>query len=266
MSLSNTTDKVFVDSLQLSTTIGLDWWQRPRPQPISISVFLHLTPGFLDIAGKMDDVAESIHYGHLSTAIKQLIAGNPDTQFDSPVALAKVAMEEAFKQGGHGVEEVRIVMEAPKLILLADGLFVDMTARRDDRGHPEVKVLIKDLLLAVIIGVNPPEREAKQRVVVNIEVLEQSRPHPVVDYSALIAKVVQRLEPSSYLTLEKFVFQAVRVACLSSEGILAVTVRAQKPSAIAFARSSGVEITRPRSSFIDEMEEDESVSETVGSA
>jgi dihydroneopterin aldolase len=41
----------------------------------------------------------------------------------------------------------------------------------------------------------------------------------------------------------------VRSACLASEAIEAVTVRAQKPSALSFAHSSGVEITRQRDAF-----------------
>ena len=60
----------------------------------------------------------------------------------------------------------------------------------------------------------------------------------------------QEIEVSSYLTLEKFVLQIVQSACLASEKSTAVTVRAQKPSALSFAQSSGVEITRPRTVFL----------------
>jgi len=52
------------------------------------------------------------------------------------------------------------------------------------------------------------------------------------------------MEASSYLTLEKFVMQIVRAACLEHKTVKAVTARAQKPSALSFAQSSGVEITR----------------------
>jgi len=57
------------------------------------------------------------------------------------------------------------------------------------------------------------------------------------------------MEASSYLTLEKFVMQIVKTSCLEHENVRAVTVRAQKPSALGFARSSGVEITRTPATF-----------------
>jgi hypothetical protein len=53
-----------------------------------------------------------------------------------------------------------------------------------------------------------------------------------------------------YLTLEKMVWEITRAACvILGERIEKITVRAQKPSAISFARSSGVEMTRRMSDF-----------------
>lgn len=60
----------------------------------------------------------------------------------------------------------------------------------------------------------------------------------------------QEIASSSFLTLEKFVMEIVRSVCMFDEHIYAVTVRAQKPSALRFAQSSGVEITRQRSFFV----------------
>ena len=54
------------------------------------------------------------------------------------------------------------------------------------------------------------------------------------------------MESSSYLTLEAFVMQIIKTSCMCSDRIAAVTTRAQKPSALSFAESSGVEITRRR--------------------
>jgi hypothetical protein len=45
--------------------------------------------------------------------------------------------------------------------------------------------------------------------------------------------------------------EIVRGACLASDRIDAVTVRAQKPSALSLARASGVQITRRRADFVD---------------
>ena len=58
------------------------------------------------------------------------------------------------------------------------------------------------------------------------------------------------MESSSHLTLERFVMQVLETSCMCSNRIEAVTARAQKPSALSFAESSGVEITRKRDAFI----------------
>ena len=57
------------------------------------------------------------------------------------------------------------------------------------------------------------------------------------------------MESSSFLTLEAFVMQVLESSCLCSDGIEAVTARAQKTNALSFAESSGVEITRKRNAF-----------------
>lgn len=62
------------------------------------------------------------------------------------------------------------------------------------------------------------------------------------------------MEASSYLTLEKFALELVRDICLSSDTIERVSVRAAKPSALAFADVAGVQICRPRSAFVNTSE------------
>jgi dihydroneopterin aldolase len=60
----------------------------------------------------------------------------------------------------------------------------------------------------------------------------------------------QAIEESSYYTIEAFATNVARVAC-HLPGASVVTVRAYKPAALAFAGSSGVEITRDRTFFIN---------------
>ncbi len=127
---------------------------------------------------------------------------------------------------------------------------------------------VEDIIMPVLIGVNPPERESKQRVIINIIFYEKPDAGSAVNYREIVSKVVkvcwhpftpsilcltevarQEIEVTSYLTLEKFVMEIVRSSCLASNKIEAVTARAQKPSALTFAESSGVEITRRREAF-----------------
>ena len=259
-------DVVFIDSLQLSANIGPDCWGRSRAQPVLVSIHLHLSDGYLTYAGQTDDVKDSVHYGHLCKAISKRLE-DPSARFSDVRDLIAAVTEEGFQLGGEVVVEVKVKVELSKMILLAAGFSVEVTtARKIKREDVGMKVSVTGVILAVIIGVNPPERKAKQRVITDIILLERAG-SPWVDYERIVAKIFevsifhdilylhifssykQNIENSSYLTLEKFVLEVARTCCLSSDFTESVTVRAQKPSALTFARTSGVEITRNPSHF-----------------
>ncbi|KAG2355533.1 hypothetical protein BDR07DRAFT_1453741 [Suillus spraguei] len=227
-----TTDVVLVDTIQLTANVGADCWGRLREQPISITVHLHLKTSFLDISGQSDNVIDSIHYGHLTKAVSALSASYADVR-----TLIHEVTQKAFALAGENVDAVRVVIGLPKQILLANDFEVEViTSRGQDSLQQAAKVSIKDLIMPVLIGVNPPERLAKQRVITNITFYEKSGMH-------------QEIEHTAYLTLEKFVLHIVRSSCLASDAIEAVTTRSQKPSALSFAHSSGVEMTRHSNAF-----------------
>ncbi|KAG1851816.1 hypothetical protein C8R48DRAFT_612346 [Suillus tomentosus] len=232
MSLPTTTDVVLVDTIQLTANIGADCWGRLREQPVSITVHLHLKPSFLEISGQSDNVLDSIHYGHLTKAVSALSASYTDVR-----ALVHEVTQKAFALAGENVDAVRVVVGLPKQILLANDFEIEVvTPRGKDSLQQAAKVSVKDLVMPVLIGVNPPERLAKQRVITNITFYEKAGMH-------------EEIENTAYLTLEKFVLHIVRSSCLASDAIEAVTTRSQKPSALSFAHSSGVEMTRYRDAF-----------------
>jgi dihydroneopterin aldolase len=203
------TDKVFIDTLRITiANIGPDCWGKSRPQPLELSIYLHLQPSFLNKSGASDDVVDSVHYGHLTKAISSLIdsksvtrEGSEGDAFDGIHGLVKEVAEEAFKLAGDAAAEVRIVVNAPNLILLAGDFIVDTTISRNERGgsSPLGRVVsIKDLTIPVIIGVNPPERLAKQKVVTDLIVYE-SDPVPHMEYQALVTDLakVSKIAPSA---------------------------------------------------------------------
>src|SRR5690606_685432 len=61
-------------------------------------------------------------------------------------------------------------------------------------------------------------------------------------------KVAEYVEASDYKTVEAFVTAIAKVVCVDC-GVEKVTVRAEKPSALTFAKAPGVEITRHKSFF-----------------
>ncbi|KAI6002297.1 tetrahydrobiopterin biosynthesis enzymes-like protein [Pisolithus orientalis] len=267
-----TTDAVFLDSIQFTAAIGSDCWRRPKPQPVLASVYLYLHSSFLDACGTSDDVKDSVHYGHLAKAVSAIVGERErtDTPYTGVHALIQDITRVAFELAEQNAIAVRVVVDLPKQILLASGFSVDVTTPRakageggcGDRNFPaSATICVRDLVLPVLIGVNPPERLARQRVITNITFYERpcttsestskatvSQPQAnEVDYTMVLQLLYEFINSTSYLTLEKLVLELIR-ACfrMTSPQVDAVTVRCEKPSAISFAHASGVQITRRR--------------------
>ena len=168
------TDTISIDRLGLLTIVGLDCWGRRRARPILISVYLHLTPnGFLSRAEKSDSVIDTIDYGSLTNAVAQYVE-NKKNEFEDVGQLTDGVVERAFEAAGKNGKEVRVLVELPKLAPLAEGgLAVEVNATQGTQNTAQKTVYVKDLILSVVIGVRDPERNEKQRVVVNLEVSER---------------------------------------------------------------------------------------------
>jgi D-erythro-7,8-dihydroneopterin triphosphate epimerase len=114
------------------------------------------------------------------------------------------------------------------------------------------RILINDLLIRCIIGVHEEERGDKQDVVVNLAVTtdlqkagRSDRIEDALDYSILKKKIMAMADNSRFFLAEAFA-EAVADICLENPAVSQVLVRVEKPTALRFARSVGVEITRKR--------------------
>jgi dihydroneopterin aldolase/D-erythro-7,8-dihydroneopterin triphosphate epimerase len=114
------------------------------------------------------------------------------------------------------------------------------------------KILIKDLLARCIIGVSEDERRDKQDVVINIvlwadlgKAIESDRIEDSVDYSKIKKHVLQFVEGSHFRLIETLA-ERLAAICLEDQYVKRAQVMVEKPSALRFARSVGVEITRER--------------------
>jgi FolB domain-containing protein len=187
-------DIVFVDSLQLSANIGPDCWGRTRAQPLIVSIYLHLSNDYLTRTGETDDVKDSVHYGHLCKAVSKRLG---EASFSNVKSLIAAVTKEAFELGGEAVAEVKVRVEMSKMILLAGGFSVEViTPAKTSATDVPMTVTVSDLTLATIIGVNAPEREAKQRVVTDIIFTERGRTHSSVDYQKIVAEIAKVCRPS----------------------------------------------------------------------
>lgn len=114
------------------------------------------------------------------------------------------------------------------------------------------KITINDLTARCIIGVNDDERREKQDVVITIiltvdlrKACETDNFNDTVDYRAIKKTALAIAESSHYYLIEALADHIAR-ACLDFNGVKAVLVRVEKPSALRFARSVNVELYRER--------------------
>jgi FolB domain-containing protein len=117
------------------------------------------------------------------------------------------------------------------------------------------KVFIKDLVARGIIGINDWEREKPQEILVNIILETDIRKAGELDdleysvnYRTIAKKALAHAETAQRLTVEALVTDLARI-CLTEPGVQKATVRVEKPGAVRFAESVGVEIERERGDF-----------------
>ena len=114
------------------------------------------------------------------------------------------------------------------------------------------KVIIKNLLARGIIGVNDWERKRAQNILINITLFTDTRRaaetdnlEDCVNYSTMSKKLLAHAETVNRLTVEALANDLARL-CLEEKGVQKVIVRVEKPGAVRFAESVGVEIERSR--------------------
>ncbi len=117
------------------------------------------------------------------------------------------------------------------------------------------KIIIKDLLLRGIIGINPEERVKAQDILINMVIYADIRQAAqsdaiadAVDYKSITKRVIGHVEASSDFLVEKLVTDLARII-ITEFDVAKVQVRVEKPGALRFAQSVGIEIERTRADF-----------------
>jgi FolB domain-containing protein len=114
------------------------------------------------------------------------------------------------------------------------------------------EVFIRDLSARGIIGLNDWEREKPQEILINItlytDLREAGQSDDIagsVNYRTIAKKAQAHAETAKRLTVEALAADLARL-CLEDPLVQQVKVRVEKPGAVRFARSVGVEIVRTR--------------------
>ena len=112
------------------------------------------------------------------------------------------------------------------------------------------KVIVKDLLVRGVIGINDWERKINQDILINIVATTDTRRaaetdniEDCVNYKTLSKKVQAHAETAARLTVEALANDLAKI-CLEEKNVKSVIVRVEKPGAVRFAASVGVEVER----------------------
>jgi len=114
------------------------------------------------------------------------------------------------------------------------------------------QILINDLFLRTIIGINDDERSHRQDVLINlcldVDTRLAARSDDIADavnYRTIAKQVIELVEGSEFFLVERMAEEIASV-CLRDPRVQRVKVRVEKPVALRFARSVGVCIERSR--------------------
>lgn len=114
------------------------------------------------------------------------------------------------------------------------------------------KVIIKNLLARGIIGIRDWERKRKQDILINITLYtdthraaETDDINDCADYSTIAKKVQAHAESAGRFTVEALA-NDLAALCLKENNVARAMVRVEKPGAVRFAESVGVEVERSR--------------------
>lgn len=120
------------------------------------------------------------------------------------------------------------------------------------------RIIIRDLRLRGIVGINDWEREKRQDIVVNLTLFgdlrsagASDRIEDTLNYRSLTKDVIAHVEGSSHYLVERLATELARI-CVVDHGADRARVRVEKPAALRFSDSVGVEIERRRSDFESE--------------
>lgn len=115
------------------------------------------------------------------------------------------------------------------------------------------KVLIRDLSVMGILGINPGERVTPQEILVNVTLFVDTQRAAATDdigaavnYRTLTKAMIAHIRNGRPKLVERLVQELADICFELDSGVQALTISVEKPGALRHARSVGIEITRER--------------------
>ncbi len=115
------------------------------------------------------------------------------------------------------------------------------------------RVFLRDMVLACSIGIYRHEKDAPQRVRINLDLAVRENDQPlqddvanIVDYAAM-ADGVRAIVGDGHVNLVETLAERIAAFCLNDPRVASAQVRVEKLDVFADAAAAGVEIVRHRS-------------------
>ena len=115
------------------------------------------------------------------------------------------------------------------------------------------RIIIKDLLVRGIVGINPDERDNPQDVLVNVTLWADTRPaaagddiEDAVNYRTIAKAMISHIREGTPFLVECLAAELVGICFAADDRVQEAEVSVEKPGALRFARSVGVVVRRTR--------------------
>ena len=126
-----------------------------------------------------------------------------------------------------------------------------MSALLDPRLADCRRIFVREVVMDARIGIQPAERAAPQRVVLNVDLFvplalstpKQDRIHEVVDYDFVRASIRQRID-AGHINLQETLIDDIAGILLAHPAVRAVRVSSEKPDVYEDVEAVGIEVFR----------------------
>ncbi|RCK65227.1 Folic acid synthesis protein FOL1 [Candida viswanathii] len=240
-------DTVFTKDIACTAITGKDAWNRPTPQPITIS--LNFNTDFHK-ASKLDNLKYSINYAVITRNVTEFMKSNEHLNFKSLGNIAQAVSDIGLDESRGGGSSVEVTIKSTKSEIRADS--VEYKILRNNLGStPPLDVFRVDKLrLLTIIGVFTFERLQKQ--IVDIDLEFKIKDNSNLYFHKIIEDIVSYVESSNFKTVEALVSKIGQLTFQKyGAGIEEVLAVVTKPNAFSHVEGVGVSSTVTEENFKD---------------
>ena len=119
-------------------------------------------------------------------------------------------------------------------------------------NNPDDKILINNLELFCIVGINDWERITPQKIIIDLEIetnlnlsIETDDISKTVNYRTIVKNIIKIIGSSKYKLIESIAGKISEI-CFEDNNILSVQISVFKPGAVRNTKSVGVSIRREK--------------------